>query len=179
MSSNGFVGSQDTNAAPSGSIDPLVALEKSTDALKRQETVERPRIESLQTVSDRYNMDPYSLSMKVRKRFRGEKRIEKAIKVKDDEVKRRYGLPETLDLVREDEPGLNMEAKEQFHKARRRLEVEEINGGKRRSGLPASPSKSSLSAAVLRNSLRRSDPFTSQDRSLRQSGKNLGISTRK
>lgn len=155
-----------------------MALEKSTDALKRQEVIERPRIESLQTVSDKYNTDPYSLSRKVRNKFRGEKKIEKAIKAKDDEVKRRYGLPDSLGLVREDEPGLELEVKEQFHKARRRLEVEKIND-QRRPGLPASPSKSSLSAAVLRNSLRRSDPFTTHDRSVRQSGKSLGISVRK
>ncbi|KAF8518189.1 hypothetical protein JB92DRAFT_2119394 [Gautieria morchelliformis] len=175
---NGGFAVHDTNAAESGSVDPLVALEKSTDALIRQETVGRPRIESLQTVSDRYNTDPYSLSTKVRKRFREEKKIEKAIKAKDDEVKRRYGLPESLGLVREDDPGLDTEAKEQFHEARRKLAVEGVSLG-RRPGLSGSSTKSSLSATVLRNPLRRSDPFSTHDRTSRQSGRSLGVSVRK
>ena len=100
------------------------------------------------------------------------------MKAKDDEVKRRYGLPESLGLVREDDAGLDTEAKEQFHQARRKLEAEGING-KRRADLQGSSSKSSLSAIVLRNSLRKSDPFTAHNRASRQSGKSLGVSVRK
>lgn len=178
----------ETNAAQSGSVDPLVALEKSTDALKRQETIERPRIESLQSASDHYNTDPYALSTRVRKRFRQEKKIEKAIKAKDDEVKRRYGLPESLSLVREDDPGLDVDAKEQFHRARRKLEADEdvkarrlaVHAGPATSplnGLPSSLAKSSLSATVLRNSLRHPSAFANSER--RHTGKKLGIIVRK
>ena len=39
--------------------------------------VQKPRIESLQTLADHYGSDPYSLSLKVRKRFRVEKKVEK------------------------------------------------------------------------------------------------------
>jgi len=187
---NGGFAVHDTNAAQAGPVDPLAALEKSTDALKRQETVERPRIESLQSVSDHYNTDPYALSTKVRKHFRQEKKIEKAIKAKDDEVKRRYGLPDSLGLVREDDPGLNVEAKEQFQRARRKLEAEEdvkaarlaVHAGpgtSRLKGLSGSSSKSSLSATLLRNSLRHPGPFASQDRRSRQEGKSIGIVVRK
>ncbi|KAF8583838.1 DUF572-domain-containing protein [Ramaria rubella] len=175
---NGGFAVHDSNAAQSGSIDPLVALEKSTDALKRQETVERPRIESLQSVSDRYNTDPYTLSTRVRKRFREEKKIEKAIKAKDDDVKRRYGLPESLGLVREDDPGLETEAKEQFQLAKRKLEADGANG-RNRARVPSSSSKASLSATVLRNTLRKTDPFINHERPSRLSGKTLGISLRK
>ena len=100
------------------------------------------------------------------------------MKAKDDEVKRRYGLSESLGLVREDDPGLDTEAKEGFHQAKRKLQIEEING-RRRAEPPASSSKSSLSATVLRNSLRRFDPFTTHNRPSRQTGKSLGVSVRK
>jgi coiled-coil domain-containing protein 130 len=123
----------------------------------------------------------------VRKRFRQEKKIEKAIKAKDDEVKRRYGLPESLGLVREDDPGLDAEAKEQFQRARRKLEADEDAKDRtlagpvtsRLKGLTGSSAKSSLSATLLRNSLRHPGPFASQVRSARQEGKSLGIMVRK
>ncbi|KAF8526033.1 CWC16 protein, partial [Hysterangium stoloniferum] len=170
---NGGFAVHDTNAAEAGPVDPLVALEKTADALKRQDEIGRPRIESLQTVSDRYNTDPYALSSKVRKRFREEKKVEKAIKAKDDEVKRRYGLPEALPLVRDD-PGLDMEAKEQFKQARRKLLLEDDSSSRRFS------SKASLSSSLLRNTLRKVDPFTNNhERPSRANGKNLGISIRK
>lgn len=154
-------------------MDPLVALEKTTEALKRQELIERPRIESLQVVSDKYNNDPYALSLKVRRKFREEKKIEKAIKAQDDEVKQRYGLPEALPLVRND-PSLELEAKEQFREARRDMQAEGRH--------PVNSSKTSLSAAtLLRNSLKKPGLASSRnnhDRSSRTS-KSLGISIRK
>jgi len=188
---NGGFAVHDTNAAQAGPVDPLVALEKSTDALKRQETIERPRIESLQSASDHYNTDPYALSKKVRNRFRAEKKAEKAIKAKDDEIKRRYGLPESLGFVREDDRALNVEAKEQFQRARRKLEVDEdakarklaVQDGPATSRLDRIPScsssKSSLSATILRNSLRHPGPFAIRDRPARKERNALGIVVRK
>ena len=101
------------------------------------------------------------------------------MKAKDDEVKRRYGLPESLGLVREDDPELEAELKEQFRQARRKLEPQGFNG-RRGAEQPGSSSKPSLSATtMLRNSLRRSDPFTTHHRASRQSGRSLGVSVRK
>ncbi|KIJ51330.1 hypothetical protein M422DRAFT_26748 [Sphaerobolus stellatus SS14] len=151
-------------------VDPLAALEKATDAIKRVEQVEKPRIESLQAVSEKFSSDPYALSSKVRKKFRAEKKIEKAIKAQDDEFKRKYGLPETLALVRNDEE-LESEAKEQFRLARR-----SIQGA---SGSSSSSSKPSLSAAsLLRNRLQRPSGTHSNNHD-RASRKSLGIAVRK
>lgn len=79
-----------------------------------------PRLESLQSVSEHYNSDPYSLSSKVRKRFRAEKKAEKEKQAVDDLIKGRYGLPETLPLV-DDDDDVKSEAKEGWEKGRREL----------------------------------------------------------
>ena len=79
-----------------------------------------PRLESLQSVSEHYNSDPYSLSLKVRKRFRAEKKVEKEKQAVDDQIKGRYGLPETLRLV-DDDDDVKSEAKEGWEKGRREL----------------------------------------------------------
>ena len=64
--------------------------------------VQVPRIEALQSLADHYGSDPYSLSRKVRKRFREDKRVEKEKQAEDDELKGRYGLPEELVMKRDD-----------------------------------------------------------------------------
>lgn len=64
--------------------------------------VQVPRIEALQSLADHYGSDPYSLSRKVRKRFREEKKVEKEKQAEDDELKERYGLPEELAMKRDD-----------------------------------------------------------------------------
>src|ERR1700733_8388626 len=78
--------------------DPLAALEKTTDAQNHLTKVQVPRLESLQSVSEHYNSDPYSLSLKVRKRFREEKKLDKAKKAVDDGIRGKYALPEDLTL---------------------------------------------------------------------------------
>lgn len=162
-------------------MDPLAALEKSTDAQNHLTKVQIPRLESLQTVSEHYNSDPYSLSSKVRKRFREEKKIDKEKKNADDSIKGRYGLPETLSLVADDEKVVS-EAKEKWEMGRREIELRE--GAKRRklaveiTSIPSSrisarlSSKSpkparasatnpvaSLRARILENTARQSNPF--------------------
>ncbi|KAF4614103.1 hypothetical protein D9613_007699 [Agrocybe pediades] len=97
-------------------VDPLAALEKTSEAKNHMENVQRPRIESLQDFSDRYNADPYSLSLKTRKRFREEKKIEQQKKRSDDLVKDRYGLPASLQLLEEDSASKS-EAKAEWQKA--------------------------------------------------------------
>lgn len=134
--------------------------------------MEKPRIEALQGASDKYNSDPYSLSLKVRRKFREEKKIEKAIKAQDDEVKRRYGLPETLPLVRNDTE-FESEAKEQFRQARRNLQVEGRHP-------VASSSKTSPSAAsLLRNTVRKPSGISNNHDRTKLSGRSLGVTIRK
>lgn len=100
-----------------GPVDPLAALEKSTAAQNHMTQVQVPRLEAIQSLSDQYGTDPYLLSRKVRKRFREEKKEEKVKQAADDELKGRYGLPETLKLTRDDETTCAKD-KEAWKKAR-------------------------------------------------------------
>ncbi|TFY62187.1 hypothetical protein EVJ58_g4020 [Rhodofomes roseus] len=99
---NGGFAVHETNPN-AGPVDPLAALEKSTDAQNYVNQVQVPRLESIQSLSDHYGTDPYSLSKKARKRFREEKKVEKAKQEFDDKLKSTYGLPETLALTAESE----------------------------------------------------------------------------
>ena len=94
-------------------VDPLAALEKTTEAKNHMESVAKPRIESLQSVSEHFNSDPYSLSLKARKKFREEKKIELGKRQADDALKGRYALPTTLRLL-EDDAEATEEAKKQW-----------------------------------------------------------------
>lgn len=94
-------------------MDPLAALEKTTKAKTHMENVAKPRIESLQSVSEHYNSDPYSLSLKARKRFREEKKIELGKRQADDVIKGRYALPTTLRLLEDDDEAAE-EARQQW-----------------------------------------------------------------
>jgi len=164
---NGGFAIHDTegNAGPA---DPLVALEKSTVAQNHATKVQIPRLESLQEVSDHYNSDPYALSTLVRKRFRAEKKLDAAKREVDDQLKGRYGLPETLQLVGEDDEAKE-EAREQWEKGRRDFEAQTSIKRARlyRSAIPASLSisgssfqghdaLSSLKARILSNTRRSS-----------------------
>ncbi|KAG6810429.1 hypothetical protein H0H92_011871 [Tricholoma furcatifolium] len=126
---NGGFAVHDTEGA-NVPVDPLAALEKTTDAQKRLTTIEMPRLESLQTVSEHYNADPYTLSSKVRKRFRETKKIEQEKQRADDQIKNRYGLPASLNLLAEDEATAK-EAKEEWARGQRKLAEEESNKRRR------------------------------------------------
>ncbi|KAJ2922541.1 hypothetical protein H1R20_g14552, partial [Candolleomyces eurysporus] len=97
---HGQFSNTDKEGAP---IDPLAALEKTADAERLMNDVQKPRIEALQSVSDHYNSDPYTLSLKARKRFREEKKVEQQKRKADDSLKGRYGLPSSLNLLEDDE----------------------------------------------------------------------------
>lgn len=150
-------------------VDPLAALEKSTEAQNHLNNVQVPRLEAIQSLADHYGSDPYSLSRKVRKRFREDKKVEKAKQAADDELKGRYGLPAELLLTRDDEATREKD-KEEWMKAqsalalrdsakRRKLEVAGVIPRPRISSGSASSSRSSaadlLKARVLANSARR------------------------
>ena len=80
--------------------------------------VQAPRLEEIQGLSDRYNEDPYAASVRARKRFREEKRVEKAKEATDNVIKSRYGLPTELKLLEEGSSEMD-EAKREWLKARR------------------------------------------------------------
>ncbi|TDL25514.1 DUF572-domain-containing protein [Rickenella mellea] len=107
-----------------GPVDPLAALEKSTDAQKNFTQVQAPRLESLQSLSDHYNTDPYSLSTKVRRLFRQEKKIEAKKKEADDATRGKYALPEDLKLLQDDEQ-TTAAAKEEWVTTRREFLADE------------------------------------------------------
>jgi coiled-coil domain-containing protein 130 len=75
-------------------------------------------LEEIRGVSDKHNEDPYGASVRARKKFREEKRVEKAKDAADNMIKSRYGLPTELKLL-EEGPGEVDEAKREWLKARR------------------------------------------------------------
>ena len=146
--------------------DPLVALEKTTDAQNHLTKVQVPRLESLQSVSEHYNADPYAHSTRLRKRFREEKKIDRAKQKANDEIKGRYGLPESLSLVEDDEQA-KQEAKKEWTKAKLELESSKRRklGGDIKPSLSSSSSSSvnplnSLRTRILENTARQSNPFS-------------------
>jgi coiled-coil domain-containing protein 130 len=84
----------------------LSTLEKQTEALNNARKVQAPRLEELQAVSDAFNSDPYTLSLKARRRFRTGKKVDMIHTAQDNALKDRYSLPSDLALVREDESSL-------------------------------------------------------------------------
>lgn len=117
-----FVSDTDPNAGP---VDPLAALEKTTAAQNHMNKVQVPRLEELQSLADHYGSDPYSLSRKARKRFREEKKIDKEKQAEDDELKGRYGLPETLALSAESEE-TRSQAREDWLQARNEMKLLDV-----------------------------------------------------
>lgn len=113
-------------------------------------------MEALQALSDHRGTDPYALSTKVRKRFREEKKIERDKAAADDQLKGRYGLPETLALAEESDE-TRAQAKETWLKSRMELESRHKKR-KTASHTPASSKASSpldsLRAKILQNTAR-------------------------
>lgn len=75
-------------------------------------------MEEIQGLSDKYNEDPYTASVRARKRFREEKKVEKAREAADSVIKSRYGLPTELKLLEGGSSEMD-EAKREWLKARR------------------------------------------------------------
>ena len=96
-------------------------------------------------MSDKYNEDPYAASVKARKKFREEKRVEKAKEAVDNAIKLRYGLPAGLKLLEDGSSDVD-EAKREWLKARRestRSRVTKVN------------SIVSLKASILANTTKK------------------------
>ncbi|KAF8876729.1 hypothetical protein BD779DRAFT_1677629 [Infundibulicybe gibba] len=173
---NGGFAIHDTegSAAPA---DPLATLEKTTDAQNHLTNVQVPRLELLQSLSEHYNADPYSLSCKVRKRFREAKKIEKQKEKANEHIKGRYALPETLQLLEDDEAA-KQTAKEEWIKGKLELELQErtkrrklavetvtipsASGSRPSLSRKVAPSTgvSALRARILENTARQSNPFS-------------------
>lgn len=130
-------------------VDPLAALEKSTESQNYVVRVQAPRLEEIQSMSDKYNEDPYAASIKARKKFREEKKVEKAKEAVDNTIKLRYGLPAELRLL---EDGSNEvdEAKREWLKARRESA---------RSQRVKVDSVASLKASILASTTKRKGGF--------------------
>lgn len=96
-------------------------------------------------MSDRYNEDPYGASTRARKRFREQKKVEKAKEAADNAIKSRYGLPAELTLLREGTGEVD-EAKREWLKARR---------DSARSERTKSDPIISLKASILSNTAKR------------------------
>ncbi|RPD60976.1 DUF572-domain-containing protein [Lentinus tigrinus ALCF2SS1-7] len=149
-----------------GPIDPLAALEKSTEAQNHMNNVQVPRIEALQNLSDHYSSDPYEHSRRVRKRFREQKKIDKAREEVDEEVKSAYGLPEALALSADDDES-RAKAKEAWKQGRQALEERE-SAKRRKVGLeigvvPRTPSSLRASASGSRSLSSRSSGSSGGD----------------
>ncbi|KAH8831301.1 DUF572-domain-containing protein [Flagelloscypha sp. PMI_526] len=119
----------------SAAADPLSSLEKTQTSLTNLKEVQLPRIESLQALSETKTSDPYTLSQKLRKTFREEKRVELKRKAEDDALKDKYGLPKEMKLDRETDETVK-EAKEEWVKARAHVENEERQAKRRRMSHP-------------------------------------------
>ncbi|KAF8638704.1 hypothetical protein AX17_001999 [Amanita inopinata Kibby_2008] len=118
---NGGFASYDTDAQAKSS-DPLATLEKSTEAQNHLTKVQMPRLGELQHVSEHYNADPYTHSLRARKRFREEKKIEKKEQKLDDQLKGKYGLPTSLTLIADDEMS-RQEAHDAWERGRHELHL--------------------------------------------------------
>jgi len=126
-------------------VDPLAALEKSTESQNYLTKVQAPRLEEIRGMSDKYNEDPYSASIKARKKLREEKKVEKAKEAADTAIKSRYGLPAELKLLEEGSGEVD-EAKREWLRARRESA---------RSRRTKPDSVVSLKASILANTAKR------------------------
>ena len=146
-------------------------LEKTTDAQAHATKVQAPRLEQLEDLSAHYNEDPYAHSLRARKRFRAEKKVEQARAEADKNLKEKYGLPPELALERADDAGAAAEARDEWTRARAERTADDAHRKRklaleapvlppappRRSEPASSPSSaaSSLRARLLSNSARR------------------------
>jgi len=183
---NGGYAVHDSEAAATP-VDPLASLEKTTAAKTLATTVTAPRLEELYDLSDKYNADPYSHSKRTRHFFREEKKVEKAKEAVDNQIKDQFALPKELKLVREEE--VAEEAKESWNLKRAQESREksdklfpkqtfaqvvqaQIQGRKdssverRQKSLSSNRQASTLSAILMRNTLRSTKRQPSDAKSL-------------
>ncbi|KAF8339982.1 uncharacterized protein EI90DRAFT_3243071 [Cantharellus anzutake] len=162
-------------AGPSQPSDAFAAVEKTVAAETTLIEVTRPRLSTLQELSERRNANPYALSSSLRKTFRKIKKAEKRAEDEEKAVRDKFALPEELHLVKEDD--VREEAKEEWVRSRREWEMEEEVRQKKfdsnygHLGINGVPPKvtSKLASSLLRNSLKKQGallPSISTSRSL-------------
>jgi coiled-coil domain-containing protein 130 len=132
--------------------------------------VQIPRLEALQNSADHYSNDPYTLSSRVRKKFRTEKKLEKELSDADDVLKGQYALPEELKLLRDDETA-RTEARMQWEKAKEQARLQESTKRKREMEAPkkvaiSMRTKGSGSSTIVNNLRARILENTTRQRSL-------------
>jgi len=203
---NGGYAIHENDPSKAGPSDPLASLEKTTAAETHATQVAAPRIETLQGLSDHLNSDPYTLSSRLRRSFREEKKVITKKREADDKVKEQYGLPRDLVLLDADDSSLKEEASRAWAEERgsqeqsaKRRRVAAETGVSNRSLASASsgatssrrPPRLTSSSAVLRrppiglaaniigNTTRKLDPFLSSSAISRKNGLQLGVSVRK
>lgn len=142
--------------------DPLAALEKTSEAQANLTKVQIPRLEALQSVSEHYNADPYTLSLKVRKKFREEKKIDQQKRKADDELKGRYGLPVSFSLL-EDDAKAREEAKSAWEEAKQKLQSKESLKRRRIGGVDVPVISSTQRAAGASSASSKMNPSSSLD----------------
>jgi len=126
---NGGFAIHENNPGPNAEApDPFAAVEKTTASLNHVNQVQQPRISTLEDLSARQSADPYTLSTKLRRTFREEKKVLRRKREEEEGVLDRYALPKRLGLVSEDD--VREEAKVEWDKGRKDWEREEV--GKRR-----------------------------------------------
>jgi coiled-coil domain-containing protein 130 len=173
--------------------DAFSTLEKTTTAQNMVNQIQKPRISELADLSDRNNADPYALSLKLRRTFREQKKVDQKRKAAEDALKEKYALPRDLELVAEDD--VREEAKQSWKQGRKeweerkakKLRLEPSSGSlgltssrkastsSRVSGSGTRPPPSLISS-ILANSARRRDPLAASGRS-RQTQNGIGIVT--
>jgi len=182
---NGGYAVHDSDAA-AVPVDPLASLEKTTAAKTLATTVTAPRLEELYDLSDKYNADPYVRSKRTRRYFREEKKVERAKEAADNQLKDQFALPKELKLVKEDE--VAEEAKESWKLNRAQVSSEkqdnllpkqtfaqavqaqsrskESSVERRPKSLPSNRQASTLSAILMRNTLRSNKKHPPETKSL-------------
>ncbi|WRT69623.1 uncharacterized protein IL334_006612 [Kwoniella shivajii] len=96
---NGGFAVHDTEA-PSASeppSDPFAGVEKTIDQQKWA-SKGTSRLTELTRSSDRINGDPYVISSALRRKFREEKKVALDKQIKDENIKERFGLHDSIDL---------------------------------------------------------------------------------
>lgn len=112
----------------------------------------------------------------VRKRFRAEKKVEAAKQAADDQIRGRYGLPETLKLVAEDDKAKD-DAREEWERGRREYEAQTsirkarlststglVSGSSLRTSSKGGDTLSSLKARILDNTRRSSSNLAAKSK---------------
>lgn len=123
------------------------AIQKQTIASKTE------RLTELTELSDRLYADPYTISQRLRRSFRQEKKVERTLQQRDADLKEKYGLGPRIQLDRQD-PASAEKEKESWRRIQDRHPAQSTS----------TASAPDLAKVVKQNTLKRYDPFDSTNR---------------